>query len=90
MMRTLSRFSAKTMEGVTPNQFGRYMTHLGVPRGRATAATVSSSAGGNEKCPAKKMPRAVCPATGRLRGGAGHFFYSAKNSASLRLCARKI
>ena len=35
LMRTLSRFSAKTMEGVTPNQFGRYMTRLGVPRGRS-------------------------------------------------------
>ena len=83
LMPALSRFSAKTMEGVTPKRFGRYMTHLGVCVAAATAATASSSAGGNEKCPAKKMPRAVCPATGRLRGVAGHFFILRK---TLRLC----
>lgn len=35
LMQQLSRLSAKTMEGVTSNQFGRYMTRLGVPRGRS-------------------------------------------------------
>ena len=35
LMNRLKGYSAKTMEGVTPNQFGRYMTRLAVPRGRS-------------------------------------------------------
>ena len=35
LMKVLSERSPKTMEGVTANQFGRYMTRLGVTRGRS-------------------------------------------------------